>query len=126
MEKFVVFELGKITDTEFSMDELSAIICNWRIVCDTACQTRFCFSIDSSLVVCREQQSVLIYVYARSKDAPELDFLSDVCMADVNDLIMMDIVHFKNWNDFTCARTLMCRVKKHTVYDFFEDPTACS
>ena len=122
----MVFELGKITDAEFSMDELSAIITHWHDVCDKACQTKFCFSIDLSLVVCREQQSVLIYVYARSKDAPELDFLSDVCMADVNDLIMMDIVHFKNWNDFTCARTLMCRVKKHAVYDFFEDPTACS
>ncbi len=122
----MVFELGKITDAAFNMDELSAIICNWRDVCDKACQTKFCFSIDSSLVICREQHSVLMYVYARSKDAPELDFLSDVCMADVNDLIMMDIVHFKNWNDFTCARTLMCRVNKHTVYDFFEDPAVCS
>ena len=122
-----MFELGKISDVAFTRDELSEIITHWRDVCDKTCDADV-MSIDSSLIVCREEQSVLIYIYARSRpsDSGELDFLSAVCMTDVEDLIMMDIIHFKNWHDFTCARTLMCRVKKHAVYDFFEDPTASS
>ena len=119
-----MFELGKIYDEAFVMDELSQMINHWRNVCDTGCATRFCFSVDSSFVICRNQKSVLIYMYCRSKDFGELDFMPDVCMSDIPDIIMMDITHFRDWYEFTCARTLMCNVKQHAVYDFFDDSAA--
>lgn len=100
------------------------MIKHWRSVCDTGCAIKFCFSVDSSFVICRGRKSILIYMYCRSKDLGELEFMSDVCMSYIPDLIMMDIRHFKNWNDFTCARTLMCNVKQHRVYDYFDDSAA--
>ena len=100
------------------------MIKHWRSVCDTGCAIKFCFSVDSSFVICRGRKSILIYMYCRSKDLGELEFMSDVCMSYIPDLIMMDIRHFKTWNDFTCARTLMCNVKQHRVYDYFDDSAA--
>ena len=122
-----MFELAKIDYNEaFVMNELSQLINHWRDVCENNCASRFCFSIDSSFVICRNEKSVLIYMYCRSKDMGELEFMPDVCMGGNNipDLIMLDIKHFRDWYEFTCARTLMCNVKRHTVYDFFDDAAA--
>ena len=113
-----MFELGKIDEEEFGVDELSQMINHWRDVCASNCMIRFCFSVDSSFVICRDKKSILIYMYCRSKDLGELEFMPDVCMSDIPNVIMMDITHFKDWYEFTCARTLMCNVQQHVVHDY--------
>ena len=50
--------------------------------------------------------------------------MPDVCMSDIPNIILVDIKHFRDWNEFTCARTLMCNVTQHAVYDFFDDSAA--
>ena len=116
-----MFGLGKIDDEKFGVDELAQMVDHWRDVCVNNCMIRFCFSVDSSLVICRSNRSVLIYMCCRSKDLGELNFMPDVCMSDIQNVIMIEIKHFKNWYEFTCARTLMCNVQQHVVHDYFDD-----
>ena len=63
-------------------------------------------------------------MYCRSKDLGELEFMPDVCMSDIPNLIMTDITHFRDWNEFTCDRTLMCNVQQHIVHDFLDHSAA--
>ena len=100
------------------------MIDHWRDVCVNSCMIKFCFSIDSSFVICRNKKRILIYMYCRSKDLGELEFMPDVCMSDIPNVIMMDITHFKDWYEFTCARTLRCNVQQHIVHDYFDDSAA--
>ena len=47
-----MFELGKIDDEEFGVDELSQMVDHWCDVCVDNCMIRFSFSVDSSFVIC--------------------------------------------------------------------------
>lgn len=95
---------------------------HWKKILCEAINDRILLSVDSSFVFnTNECNVVLIFIKARNKDLGELQFISDICLSGVSDLVMSDMVEWEDSYAFQVARVMSCNVRDHAVYDFWKE-----